>query len=138
MAGRFTSSRGVARQASLVVKFRVMNQGLVWIVTCDARQASISLRSPAAAFLQAIGLEAHVDRPVGLGGLYHVHRGSVASSTEVHGFHGAEMCGIEYGLQRLLALIGVDRIDVLYARPVTLLTMDSRHGAGNVELRTRR
>ena len=102
----------MARQASLVVKFRVVNQGLVRIVTCDARQASISLRSPAAAFLQAIRLEAHVDRPVGFAGLNHVHRGSVASATEVHGFHGAQMRGIEYGLQCLLALIGVNRADV--------------------------
>ena len=113
MAGRFTSSRGVARQASLVVKFRVMNQGLVWIVTCDARQASISLRSPAAAFLQAIGLEAHVDRPVGLRGFNHVHRGSVASAAEVHRFHGAQIGGIEYGLYRFATLISVNLFDVL-------------------------
>src|SRR5271155_2902423 len=102
----------MARQAPLIIKACSANQRLVRVVARDAGQARISLSSPATAFLQAIGLEAHVDRPVGLGGLYHVHRGAVASSTEVHGFHGAQIRGVEYGLYRFAALIGLNRLDV--------------------------
>lgn len=83
------------------------------IVARDARQARISLTSPATAFLQAIRLEADVDRPVGLRGFNYVHCGPVAGAAEVHRFHGAQIRRVEYGSYRFAALIGVNRTDML-------------------------
>lgn len=103
----------MARQAVLIIKACGMSYRLVRIMTRDAGQAGITLSSPAAAFLQAIWLKAHVDRPVGLRGFNHVHRGSVASAAEVHRFHGAQIGGIEYGLYRFATLISVNPFDVL-------------------------
>jgi len=137
-SSRFAASHRMARQAVLVVRARDVNQRLVRIVARDAGQASISLGSPAAAFLQAIGLKADINRSVGLGGFNHVQRGPMARAAEINGIHRAEICGIDNGLQRLVALIRMDRTDVLRTRPVTLFTMDSRHRAGSIKFRIRR
>ena len=109
---QLTSSRRMARQTSLVVKARVVNQRLVRIVTSDAGQASISPRSPAPAFLQTIWLEADINRPVGLGRLNHIDRGPVAGSTKVHRFDWTQIRWIENGLYCIVALIGVNCVDV--------------------------
>jgi len=113
VAGRFSSSRVVAPQAAVIIKARAANQRLMRIMTCGAGQAGIALGSPAAAFLRALWLKAHVDRPVGLGGLNHVRRGPVARAAKVHRLHGAQIRGIEYGLYGFATLIGVNRFDVL-------------------------
>ena len=134
VARRFTSPRNMARQAALIIKARDANQPLVRVVTGDTGQASISVSSPATAFLQAIWLEADVDRPVGFGGFDHVHRCPMAGAAEVHRFHGAQIRGVKNGLYRFAALIGVNRLDVLQARSMTLLTMDSGHSTRSVEL----
>ena len=62
----------------------------------------------------------------------------MARAAEVHGFHGAQMRGIEDGLQRFVALIRMDRVDVLHTRPMTLFTMNSRRRAGSVKFGIRR
>ena len=137
-SSRFASSRSMARQASIIIKARAVNQRLVGIVARDAGQASISFGSPATAFLQAIGLKADINRSVGLRGFDHVQRGPVARAAEINGFNWAEIRGIENGLQRFLALIRMDRMDVLRTRSVTLFTMDSRHRAGSIKFGIRR
>ena len=109
---QLTSSRRMAGQAFPVVKARIANQGLVRIVTSDAGQASITRGSPAAAFLQTIWLEADINRPIGFGGLDHIQRGPVAGPTKVHGFHWTQIRGIKNGLYCLIALIGVNCINV--------------------------
>ena len=130
--------RIMTTQTLLIIEAGIANQRLVRIVARGAGKPRIFRPLPTAALLQAIRLKTNAAETTRTWIQHDIHQCPVAGSTEINRARRREMGWIENGPSRFVCQMTVGGVNVVNARSMAGLTMDSRDGLFEVKFALRR